>query len=250
MPDGEVHGAITGAQTAPGAPPCSRSARRRSRGTAGSRCCAPPVMRTRSAPRTAGCSRRCCPPVVARGATVDRGDGRRRGLVRRADPRHAARVAVAVHRRRPDRAGSPDGRRHDARRRGERRRGLLRRAAARPGRARCRRPVAENGRLVLGDRRETYERETWITSSVPAEIANTDTNGRRRPTTCISSHMSSGTPAWMFPWARSSRGSAIRWPNITRRKSRPSLICGRVWMTGLPMRPRLVCEWETLSDDL
>jgi glycogen debranching enzyme len=33
-----------------------------------------------------------------------------------------------------------------------------------------------DGRLVLGYRRESYERETWITSSVPAEFANTDTD--------------------------------------------------------------------------
>src|SRR6185312_13901505 len=32
------------------------------------------------------------------------------------------------------------------------------------------------GRLVLGYRRETYVRETWITSSVPAEIGKTDTD--------------------------------------------------------------------------
>ena len=79
--------------------------------------------------------------VAAVRPSIEAHDHRRRPA-RRLDPRHAARVALALRRRRPRRERSPHGRGHDARRRGERRRRVVRRSAARSGGARRRRARA------------------------------------------------------------------------------------------------------------
>ena len=105
-----------------------------------------------------------------------------------------------------------------------------------------------DGRLVLGYRRETYERETWITSSVPAEIANTDTN---TPTLTYHAHIEphgqwdTGLDVSLgkifkgigYPMAKYHSAEEHAQPDM--RKGLDD------WIADAP---RLVCEWETLTD--
>ncbi|HKW19911.1 MAG TPA: glycogen debranching N-terminal domain-containing protein [Ktedonobacterales bacterium] len=105
-----------------------------------------------------------------------------------------------------------------------------------------------DGRLVLGYRRETYERETWITSSVPAEIANTDTN---TPTLTYHAHIE--------PHEQWNTGLDISLGKIFKGIGYPTAKYHSAEEHAQPdMRkglddwiadaPRLVCEWETLTD--
>jgi glycogen debranching enzyme len=105
-----------------------------------------------------------------------------------------------------------------------------------------------DGRLVLGYRRETYERETWITSSVPAEIANTDTNA---PTLTYHAHIE--------PHEQWDTGLDVSLGKIFKGIGYPTAKYHSAEEPAQPdMRkglddwiadaPRLVCEWETLTD--
>jgi glycogen debranching enzyme len=104
------------------------------------------------------------------------------------------------------------------------------------------------GRLVLGYRRETFERETWITSSVPAEIANTDTG---TPTLTYHVHIesheqwSTGLDVSLgkifkgigYPTAKYRSADDHAHPDMQKDLD--------AWIADAP---RLVCEWETLTD--
>lgn len=105
-----------------------------------------------------------------------------------------------------------------------------------------------DGRLVLGYRRETYERETWITSTVPAEIANTETN---RPTLTYHAHIEphgqwdTGLDVSLgkilkgigYPTAKYHSAEEHAQPDMKKDLDG--------WIADAP---RLVCEWETLTD--
>src|SRR5690348_2598801 len=105
-----------------------------------------------------------------------------------------------------------------------------------------------DGRLVLGYRRETYERETWITSSVPAEIANTDTN---TPTLTYHAHIEphgqwdTGLDVSLgkifkgigYPTAKYRSADEHAHPDMQKDLDD--------WIADAP---RLVCGWETLTD--
>ena len=105
-----------------------------------------------------------------------------------------------------------------------------------------------DGRLVLGYRRETFERETWITSSVPAAIGNTDTDV---PTLTYRVHIesheqwSTGLDVSLgkifngigYPTAKYRSADDHAHPDMKKDLD--------AWIADAP---RLVCEWETLTD--
>ncbi len=105
-----------------------------------------------------------------------------------------------------------------------------------------------DGRLVLGYRRGTFERETWITSSVPVEIANADT---KTPTLTYHVHIESHD-LWTtgldvalgkivkglgYPTAKYHSAEDHAHPDMQKDLDD--------WIADAP---RLVCEWETLTD--
>jgi glycogen debranching enzyme len=105
-----------------------------------------------------------------------------------------------------------------------------------------------DGRLVLGYRRETYERETWITSSVPAEIANTDTN---TPTLTYHAHIepheqwNTGLDVSLGKIFKGIGYSMAKY-HSAEEQAQPDMRKGLDdWIADAP---RLVCEWETLTD--
>ncbi|HEX5439562.1 MAG TPA: glycogen debranching N-terminal domain-containing protein, partial [Ktedonobacterales bacterium] len=103
-------------------------------------------------------------------------------------------------------------------------------------------------RLVLGYRRETFERETWITSSVPAEIANTDTN---TPTLTYHAHIEPhGQWDTGLDVSLGKIFKGIGYPTAkyhsAEEQAQPDMRKGLDdWIADAP---RLVCEWETLTD--
>lgn len=105
-----------------------------------------------------------------------------------------------------------------------------------------------DGRLVLGYRRETYERETWITSSVPAEIANTDTN---TPTLTYHAHIEPhGQWDTGLDISLGKIFKGIGYPTAkyhsAEEHAQPDMQKGLDdWIADAP---RLVCEWETLTE--
>ena len=105
-----------------------------------------------------------------------------------------------------------------------------------------------DGRLVLGYRRETYERETWITSSVPAKIANTETNA---PTLTYHAHIEPhGQWDTGLDVSLGKIFKGIGYPTAkyhsAEEQAHPDMRKGLDdWIADAP---RLVCEWETLTD--
>jgi glycogen debranching enzyme len=105
-----------------------------------------------------------------------------------------------------------------------------------------------DGRLVLGYRRETYERETWITSSVPAEFANTDTD-----TPTLTYHVHIGPHEQWSTGLDVSLGKIIKGLGYPTAKYHSAEDHAHPDMQKdlddwLAEAPRLVCEWETLTD--
>jgi glycogen debranching enzyme len=105
-----------------------------------------------------------------------------------------------------------------------------------------------DGRLVLGYRRESYERETWITSSVPAEFANTDTD-----TPTLTYHVHIGPHEQWSTGLDVSLGKIIKGLGYPTAKYHSAEDHAHPDMQKdlddwLAEAPRLVCEWETLTD--
>ena len=105
-----------------------------------------------------------------------------------------------------------------------------------------------DGRLVLGYRRETYERETWITSSVPAEFANTDTD-----TPTLTYHVHIGSHEQWSTGLDVSLGKIFKGLGYPTAKYHSAEDRAHPDMQKdlddwLAEAPRLVCEWETLTD--
>jgi glycogen debranching enzyme len=105
-----------------------------------------------------------------------------------------------------------------------------------------------DGRLVLGYRRESYERETWITSSVPAEFANTDTD-----THTLTYHVHIGPHEQWSTGLDVSLGKIIKGLGYPTAKYHSAEDHAHPDMQKdlddwLAEAPRLVCEWETLTD--
>jgi glycogen debranching enzyme len=102
-----------------------------------------------------------------------------------------------------------------------------------------------DGRLVLGYRRGAYERETWITSSVPAEISDTDA-----PT--LSYHVHIEPHGQWSTGLDVSLGKIVKGMGFTTAKYHSADEHAHPDMQKdlddwIADAPRLVCEWETLT---
>jgi glycogen debranching enzyme len=102
------------------------------------------------------------------------------------------------------------------------------------------------GRLILGYRRGTFVRETWITSSVPAEISDTDA-----PTLTYHVHVEPHGQ-WSTELAVS-LGKIVKGIGFQTAKYHSAEEQAKPDMQGgldawLAAAPRLICDWETLSN--
>jgi glycogen debranching enzyme len=104
-----------------------------------------------------------------------------------------------------------------------------------------------DGRLVLGYRRETYARETWITSSAPVEITGTDGD---TPALVYHAHVaphgqwSTGIDVSLGKIAAGVGYSTTKYHSAEER-AKPDMQMDLDQV--LAMAPRLMCDWEPLT---